>query len=316
VNSVDGEKIVDVVEAGWDAVEALQDLAPTVRLPGVLKDLLGITRREQIKRDLYNVTADALVGDLTAALNGYRPKDWYRFTHAPIPEFKKLLIVLDDFEVTAPVLSDFVISSLMPRLAKLSFPVVMLIACRDQLGAMNPGFDQFAKKWIVEDMRLHAFDREEAYRLMSASNVPTEEHSRLFEMTHGFPYLLSLVIEQATQPDADSALFAKKFYDRTTRWMKDEEKEWFRQLCYVDVVNDDTIEAMLGTATHAPAIQNWFEQEASIRDPISSTFTIRPLVRDKCLQYFAVKSPMKHRKMTERGNRIRELMAAESAGDV
>ena len=288
----------------------LRDLAPTVPLPGVLNDLLGISKRNRVKHDLYNITADALAGDLVAALNGYRPKDWYKFTHARIPEFKKLLIILDDFEVIAPVLSDFVISALMPSLSKSSFPVVMLIACRDHLGAINPGFDQHAKKWIVQDIRLSAFDRKEAYRLLSEANIPAERQPHLFEITHGFPYLLSLVIEQATQPDADSALFAKKFYERTTRWMSKIEKEWFRQLCYLDVINDDTIEEMFGSSADAPAVQEWFGNEASIRDPISREFTIRPLVRDVCLQYFAVKSPIKHKKMTEQGHRIRELMAA------
>ena len=210
------------------AIAAIQDLTPHVPLPGVLKDLLGITKRNRVGDDLYNITADALAGDLTAALKGYRPRDWYKLTHKPIPEFKQLLIVLDDFEVTAPVLSDFVISALMPRLAILPFPVVMLIACRDHLGAMNPGFDQFAKKWIVEDMRLKAFDRETAYRVMSDAKIPPEKQPHLFDITHGFPYLLSLVIEETTQPDADSALFARKFYERTTRWLKEDEKEWLQ----------------------------------------------------------------------------------------
>ena len=58
---------------------------------------------------------------------------------------------------------------------------------------------------------------------------------------------------------------------------------------------------MFGKSVHAPAVQNWFEQEASIRDPTSSVFTIRPLVREKCLQYFGVKSPIKHKKMSEEG---------------
>lgn len=314
--NVDDKDVAELVEAGWDAIAALKDLAPTVPLPGVLNDLFGITKRNRVKQNLYEVTADALVGDLTAALNGYRPKDWYKFTHAPIPEFKKLLIVLDDFEVISPVLSDFVISALMPSLAKLPFPVVMVIACRDDLGAIHPGFGQHAKKWIVQDIRLGAFNREETNRLLSEAKIPLEKQPHLFEITHGFPFLLSLVIEQVTQPDADSALFAKKFYERTTRWMSKEEKQWFRQLCYLDVINDDTIEEMFGSPEHAAAIQDWFEQEASIRDPISREFTIRPLVRDICLQYFAVKSPIKHKKMSEQGYRIKELMAAVYAGKV
>ena len=312
VSKVDGEQAAEIVEAGWEAVESLLDAAPTIPLPSRVRDLVGLTRRAHIKRDLYNVTAEALVGDLSAALSEYRGKDWYRFTQAPIPGFRKLVIVLDDFEATSPILSDFVISALMPRLALLSFPVVMFIAGRDQLGAVNPGFNQFASKWIVQEIELRAFDRNEAYRLMSESRVPIEKHERLFELTHGFPYLLSLVIEQATQASESSALFTKKFYERTTRWMNDVEKVWFQRLCYLDVINEDTVGDMFGKDVDASVIQDWFEKEASIRDPVSTEFTIRPLVRDMCLTYFAKRSPKGHQKMSVDAARVNALMAETS----
>lgn len=301
---LDEEKVRALLDAAWGVVQSLRSLEHTAGLWGPVRDLLGITLRNRVKQDLYNLTADALLGDITAALVGYRKKDLFKNTQDKLEGFSRLLIVLDDFEAIAPVLSDFVISSLLPRLAVASFPVVVLIACRDDLDAIHPGFAQNAKRWLKEDIRLKSFDRETALALMTEAGVPEAKQSRLFDMTHGFPYLLSLVIEQEMAPEGGSALFAKKFFDRTARWMTDRERGWFTQLCYLDVVNVNTIEAMMDEVVEPTLVQDWFEREASIRDPAAKVFTIRPLVREKCLQYFATRAPKRHGEMLERAKQI------------
>ena len=310
VSGVDEKKVLELLDSAWEAVDKLRGLKNSALLPGPLKDLFGITAKNRVRRDLYNFAADALVGDVTAALVGYRPEDrFWKLTHNKLEGFQRLLIVLDDFEATAPVLGDFVFSSLLKRLAAAPFPTVVFIACRDDLEAVHPGFGQHAKRWLAEDIQLRSFDRETAFELMTEAGIPSGKQALLFEMTHGFPYLLSLVIEQATAPDGQSALFSKKFYERTTRWMNEKEREWFRSLCYLDVVNENTIAALVGDAVDAEAIQGWFERESSIRDPIAPVFTIRPLVREKCLQYFATRAPKKHREFLERAKGINHAAA-------
>jgi hypothetical protein len=42
-------------------------------------------------------------------------------------------------------------------------------------------------------------------------------------------------------------------------------------------------------------VQDWFEREPSIRDPTSSVFRVRPLIRDKVLRYLELRSPSRHR---------------------
>jgi len=120
----------------------------------------------------------------------------------------------------------------------------------------------------------------------------------MYELTQGFPLLLSLAIEEAST-DGASALFLKRFFDRTTRWMSSDEREWFTATCYLDEVNEDTLRLVLPNED-VGAVQDWFEGEASIRDPTAPIFRVRPLIREKVLGYIAVRSPERHRELRSR----------------
>jgi DICT domain-containing protein len=115
--------------------------------------------------------------------------------------------------------------------------------------------------------------------------------------------LLTLAIHQATVPGAESALFAKKFFDRTTRWMSSKEREWFTAVCYLDKINEDTLRAVF-REEDVPLVQDWFEREASIRDPASRLFQMRPLIREKVLRYLETRSPSRHREMLQKVKRF------------
>jgi hypothetical protein len=297
---IDEETASVALDAAWDLVTKLGVLRHSTSLPGPLRDLFGLTKQNRVKRDLFNFTADALCGDITASLLGYRKKDMLKLTHARLDGLSRLLIVFDDFEATAPVLGDFLVSALLPRLAAARFPTLVLIACRDDLEATHVGFGQHAKRWIKEQIVLRPFNRDDADALMTEAQIPAEKHQRLFGATHGFPFLLALAIEEATAPDSESALLAKKFFDRTTRWMTERELGWFVALCYLDVVNEDTIRSVLGESEDPGLVQRWFEHEASIRDPAAKDFTIRPLIREKSLRYLAARAPSRHRAMLDR----------------
>ena len=107
------------------------------------------------------------------------------------------------------------------------------------------------------------------------------------------------MVEEATAPDAESALFAKKFFDRTTRWMSPKERKWFTAVCYLDTINEDTLR-LLFPDEDVPLVQDWFEREASVRDPTSPSFQVRPLVREKVLRYLETRSPARRREMLEK----------------
>lgn len=256
----------------------------------------GQNLQDRVKLDLFNVTADALLSDLTSAIIGDKRWGPLKPTKRSIEGVSRLLIVLDDYEALAPVLGDFLVESLVPRLANTPFPTLLIVACRDDLEATHPGWSQHARRYLREHIRLAPFDKETAFGLLAEAGIAEERRISIYEATQGLPFLLTLAIEEATAPDAESALFAKKFFDRTTRWMTSREREWFAAVCYLDIINEDTLRCLF-PEREIPMVQDWFEREASIRDPASRSFRMRPLVREKTLRYLETRSPSRHRDM-------------------
>jgi hypothetical protein len=295
-------EIVQTLDGAWEFARGLRALRSSDTLPGPIRDVLGMTYKERVKNDLYNVTADALVTDLSAALSGYRKQDRFRLTQGRIDGLERLLLVLDDFEALAPTLEDFLVGALIPRLADAPFPTTLVILGRDDLDAMHPAWGQHCRKYILDQIRLSPFDREAALDLLARAGVPEERREELYQATQGFPFLLSLLIEEVGAEGADSALFLRKFFDRTTRWMSARERDWFVRVCYLDSVNIDAL-VPLFPGEEVEKIQDWFEREASIRDPAASVFRVRPLIREKVLRYLELRSPSRHREMLDRVKR-------------
>jgi hypothetical protein len=284
----------------WELVSKLDALRDSIALPGPLRDVLGMTYKSRVKTDLYNVTADALVSDLSAALAGYRKQDRWRLTHRPIEGLDQLLLILDDFEALAPTLEEFLLGALIPRLAAAPFSTLLIILCRDELDAMHPAWGQHCRQFIRDQIRLSPFGREAALDLLARAGVPAARRESIYEMTQGFPFLLDLLIEGLSEEGASSALFLRKFFDRTTRWMSEREREWFIRVCYLDAVNIDALKPLF-LGEDVDKVQSWFEREASIRDPAAAVFRVRPLIREKVLRYQELRAPSRHRELLELG---------------
>ena len=299
---LDKNNAPNVVDKAWDTAVALKSLSGSTMLPGAIGRVLGQNLRDRVRRELFDVTADALVSDLASALEvekGRRP--WGRSKEKKpawgrIESPSRFLVVIDDYEVLAPVLGDFLVGSLLPRLANAPFPTLLIVGSRDDLEATHPGWGQHAKRWMREQIRLAPFDEETAFRLLAEAGIAEERWAAIHEATRGLPFLLTLVVEEANAPEADSALFAKKFFDRTTRWMTPKEREWFAAVCYLDNIDEDTLRVFF-PKEEVPLIQEWFEREASIRDPATRSFRMRQLVREKALRYLETRSPSRHREM-------------------
>jgi hypothetical protein len=267
------------------------------RAAGPIQNLLGLTRRARVRNDLYDVTAEALLSDLSAALGPYQKRDRFRLlTQRRIEGLDRLLLVFDDFEAVGPVLEEFLVGSLIPRLARASFPTLLVVLGRDDLDAMHPSWSQHCRQFIREQIRLAPFSREEAMELLSTAGVPEGRREEIYRATQGFPFLLTLLIDELATEGADSALFLRKFFDRTTRWMTDREREWLIRVCYLEQVNLDTL-ARVFPPERVGAIQEWFEREASIRDPGAAVFRVRPLIREKVLRYQELRAPSRHREL-------------------
>jgi hypothetical protein len=204
--------------------------------------------------------------------------------------------VIDDFEALAPTLSPFLIGHLVPRLAEARFSTALVIVGRDSLEATSTDWARFASRYVKDEIRLHPFAQDEALSLLATAGIQGERAREVFERTQGLPFLLTLVIEEASWEDGNSFLFLRKFLDRTTAWMTPREREWLLKLCYLDVVNEDTLAALF-PQTEVRTIMDWFERDASIRDPLAPKPQVRPLIRDKVLRYQELRSPSRHREL-------------------
>lgn len=296
--NLEPDVVNDRIDEAWVTIDTLKTLRDSEWLPEVVRDRLGMNLASRVKRDLYGVTADAFVSDLSAALPGQSSKDSFNEAQLPIPGLDRLLLVVDDYEALGATLNDFLIGSLVPRLAEARFATMLIVAGRDDVEDTHPGWGQHCKRYLTDQIRLRSFDAETAAQLMAAEGVAESRRAAIYELTQGFPLLLSLAIEEAST-DGASALFLKRFFDRTTRWLSRDQREWFTGTCYLDEVNEDTLrlvfpEEDIGT------IQDWFEGEASIRDPSAPTFRVRPLIREKVLSYIEVRSPKRHHELRSR----------------
>lgn len=297
---VDDATAAQAFDAAWELARSLDALGDSGVLPGPVRDALGLSLRTRVREDLYAAAAEALVTDLSAAITGWVMKDAFKVLQARIDGVDRLLLIVDDFEVLAPVLQEFLVGALLPKLAAARFPTSIVLLCRDPLDAMHPAWGQHAGEYLRDTITLRAFSREDALALLRDVGVPDDQLDGLYAATQGFPFLLSLMAEEA-RSTGESALFLKKFYDRTTRWMSPREREWFERVCYLEVVNLDTLPRVV-EPQEAPRVQEWFEREASIRDPSARVFAVRPLIREKCLRYLELRSPSRHRELLARAS--------------
>lgn len=298
------DRITDDVTTMLRTLRAFRD---STWLPGPLRDVLGVTRRNRLRNDLYALVAEELRTDLAAALWGYEGRDTLKPTHRRIPGLERLLIVLDDFELIGPTLQDFLIGGLLRQLADAPFATRMLIVGRDDLMNMHPGWEQHARRFLRPSIELRSFDRPTTEALCREAGIDEDRIDALWESTRGYPYLVGLAIEEKSAPDAEAATFLRRFVERTTRWMLPNEQAWFFKLVYLDTVDEDTLCAFFepGEATR---VQRWFEQDASVRDPTAAAFRVRPLIRDRVLRYLAVRGPKAHadnmRRATQAGGLV------------
>ena len=250
--------------------------------------------KNRVKRELYAVVAAELVSDLRAMTTGWTWRDVFKGTQAKVAGLQRALLWFDDYEAIGPTLGSFLVGHLIPALAEGELPVVVLIAGRDDVRDADASWAQHLDRHLTETLRLAPFDEQAALDYLAAAGVAPERAASIWEMTQGFPFLLSLLAEEAADAESGTVVFLQRFYERTTRWMTDTQRDWFEKACYLDEVNEDTLERFF-PAERTPVIQSWFQREASIRDPAGAHWRVRPLIRDKVLRYLETRSPRKHR---------------------
>jgi hypothetical protein len=152
---------------------------------------------------------------------------------------------------------------------------------------------------IKERIRLEPFSEKDAIGLLLDAGYTNEKALQINALCNGFPFLLTSYAESCIQ----DALFYQRFFERTTRWMTENQKDWFLALCYLERVDQDTILSMIPNA-NAIEIMDWFRNEASVRDNSSEYFRVKPfiseMVKKHHLNYLGRKS---QESWIQRGNR-------------
>lgn len=283
---------IDVSVSTTKKLQALAIAEPSY-VPRLVKSAVGMTLRNRIRRELHEVTADYLYGDICKCVGRRKVQSKFGIK-IPGHEFRKLLIVLDDFEVLGPVIADFVFGSLLPKLESAQFTTTLFVIGRDDFSASNPDWDFRYQRYVQERLKLAPFTRDQAMEFLGRLHIETSEAEEIYKYTEGFPFLMKLVCEE--RGSITAADIPRQFFDRTTRWMSSREIDWFKRLVYLDRVDADTL-AWFFPSENIDTILYWFEREGSNRDPSAKVFTVRGIIRDKVLKYLSIRHPSEHKRM-------------------
>ena len=263
------------LDGAIDLLGSLGGTIGTAWLPGPLKNVLGITRRENLRTDLYGVSSEEWVADLRAIFKQpHQPKDRFRLFEQPIEGVNRLLLVIDDFEMLGRTIADFVASVLIPALEHANFHSTVIILGRDALPNAHVQFHTHLARLVRGTIRLEPFPDDVAEKMFREAGHPDSEIPTLIEDSQGWAYVVSLLCEAK----GGDVSFYQQFYERTTRWMTPIQKQWVTPLCYLDEVTLPAIEAMLPDVP-AAAVMEWFRHEASLRDPRAKCLVIAPYIR-------------------------------------
>ena len=268
--------------------------------------------RNAVKENACRPLSDALVSDLAAVLAGYQSKDWFKPAHAKIKGIDRLLLILDDYEALQDSLGEFLVGHFLPSLRMANFQSVVVVMGRDQLGATHPGWDQHFKPNLLPQIGLAQLSRSEMDQLIDLYGKTTpEEKERAWRDTQGYPLYLQLWIEEAAA-GGRTAVMLQRFYDRTTRWMSDRQKDWLRHALFLDEVNVRTMQAMIGDEEQGAEAFNWFQREGSVRDTSTSAFRVHEYLRSRLIDYLRVCDPARHEQLQQNGRLATKGQANQS----
>lgn len=247
----------------------------------------------KVKKDFFGFVSDELILDWQSMLHGFEvsdPQKYARFAQTTVDGYHKLLMVVDDFETTGIILKDFLLGSLLPRLKSRPFPIKLIILGRDDLEATDIRFRQHFDPEIVAEERLDVFTHSEATKLLSDAGYEAAKVEEILDKTGCYPYLISFYLDNKRE-EINSALSLKKFYERTTKWMTNEQRDWFNEIVFLFEVNENTLRIAFPERDGKTrrTIMSWFENEASVRDPKSEKFCVNPLIKSRVISYFSIK---------------------------
>ena len=292
------EKRLPQIEATLKTLGPLRD-----EVPGILEKL-GVGKsaalRNAVRGNALNALAEAFVADLTALMSGYEKKSRFRPAQAKEPGLDRLLLVVDDYEALSEHVGEFLVGHLVPRLKQAPFESVLVIIGRDQLALTHPGWNQHHQRELRKPIALASLNREEMDALVMAhgGGGSIDALERAWADTLGYPLLVTLWLEEAQEPgqgEGPSIGLLKRFHDRTTFWLTDEQKRWLHHALFLSKINVETFATMLGDGDEARRAMDWFQNDGSVRDALGRAFRVRPYVRSRLVDYLEATDPERAR---------------------
>ena len=248
--------------------------------------------RNSMKENASKALADALVSDLSAILCRYKPADKLkRATHSKVKGIDRLLLILDDYEKLQESLDEFLVGHLLPALCCANFESTVILLVRDKLEVTHPAWDQHIKPNLLKRVDLDHLSRGEMDQMVDTFGVKsTDEKDRAWRDTGGYPFYVQLWVEEV-ESGGRGAVMLKRFHDRITRWMSDDQKRWLEHALFLDVIHVRSLRGMLGSDAEAHEAFRWFECDGSVRDTVGTPFRVREYLRSRLVDYLRVSDP-------------------------
>jgi hypothetical protein len=262
--------------------EDLERIWKSIRSAGALQagrwDRWVRPLKNEVRRAPMRALTRSLVADLEQLLDP-------GFGREPTP-FRRLLLVLDDYEGLSEILGRTVVGELVPRLRDATFETLLIVIGRDDI-RMTDGAWESSLASVLGGRRvvLRPLGADEMTELCAERAVddPTTV-ARILEESHGYPWLVDILLDDLASSGKSPVTSYHRFVRRMSRFMTDEERGWFEALCFLDAVSFATIEKVLPTADKE-LVMSWFINEQSIRSYESDTWKVWPYIRNRVLLY-------------------------------
>ena len=246
---------------------------------------LRLSKSSKLSSELLSTFATAYEADIRSHLQGYRTNQILKFVHARSKQVNRMLLVVDDYESTRIPLGELLETHLLPAFSQAPYPVLVVIGGRDDIGVIDgQAFSKDLKHFVKDRIQLEPFTEEKGIQFLHDAGYENHEAESLYQKSNGFPFVLSLLADFKSSQGERPAVFYKQFFERTTQWMTPQQKEWLKQICYLENVDESSIQKMI-PEVDAPTVMQWFSNEASVRDSKSRKFQVSPYIRQMLLQH-------------------------------
>lgn len=278
------------IEQAFLALKALgKELPGVLQRLGVFDEELNI--KNSLKENALKTLSDAFFSDLKAILVGVERQNLLKPGKRKILGVDRLLLIIDDYEKTQREIGEFLVSYLLDQLKRADFDSTLIVLGRDDIRNTHVGWDQHFSGNLLRAIRLNPLNREEMDLLVdSMGNFSEEEKDRAWDDTSGYPFLVNLWADEA-ENGGRTATSLKRFYDRTTRWMSEEEKKWLGYAIYMEDVNLSKFQYALKNEEEGQRAWKWFESEGSVRDTRSIKFKVNQYLRSRLIEYLELTDP-------------------------